>query len=109
MHLVSVLVNLANRGLPFFPFILNCCGAFGLNLLYEEAIGQCEQVLQQNPDDVDALYGMSCCYALQHKIDESLKYLALAINQQPEETKNRAKEDPEFDGIREHLIIYAIT
>ncbi|BBC24087.1 tetratricopeptide repeat protein [Pseudanabaena sp. ABRG5-3] len=76
---------------------------------YDEAIWQCEQVLQQNPNDVDALYGMSCCYALQRNIDESLKYLALAINQQPEETKNRAKKDPEFDGIREHLVIYAIA
>jgi tetratricopeptide (TPR) repeat protein len=76
---------------------------------YEEAVRECEQVLQQNPDDVDALYGMSCCYALQRNIDESLKYLALAINQQPEETKNRAKKDPEFDGIREHLVIYAIA
>ncbi|NMF60513.1 tetratricopeptide repeat protein [Pseudanabaena yagii] len=76
---------------------------------YQEAVRECEQVLQQNPYDVDALYGMSCCYALQRNIDESLKYLALAINQQPEETKNRAKKDPEFDGIREHLVIYAIA
>jgi tetratricopeptide (TPR) repeat protein len=76
---------------------------------YEEAVKECEQVLQQNPDDVDALYGMSCCYALQRNIDESLKYLALAINQEPEETKSRAKKDPEFDGIREHLVIYAIA
>jgi tetratricopeptide (TPR) repeat protein len=76
---------------------------------YEEAVKECEQVLQQNPDDVDALYGMSCCYALQRNIDESLKYLALAIKQQPDETKNRAKKDPEFDGIREHLVIYAIA
>jgi tetratricopeptide (TPR) repeat protein len=76
---------------------------------YEDAVRECEQVLQQKPDDVDALYGMSCCYALQRNIDESLKYLALAINQQPEETKNRAKKDPEFDGIREHLVIYAIA
>jgi tetratricopeptide (TPR) repeat protein len=76
---------------------------------YEEAVKECKQVLQHNPDDVDALYGMSCCYALQRNIDESLKYLALAIKQQPEETKNRAKQDPEFDGIREHLVIYAIA
>lgn len=76
---------------------------------YEEAVRECKQVLQHNPYDWATLYSISCCYALQRNIDESLKYLALAINQQPEETKNRAKKDPEFDGIREHLVIYAIT
>jgi len=67
----------------------------------EEAIRECDSLLQSHPNDVNALYGLSCCYALQGNIDQSIKYLAQAISHQPEETKSRAKKDPEFNGIRE--------
>ncbi|MFO0195064.1 MAG: TPR end-of-group domain-containing protein, partial [Pseudanabaena sp.] len=62
----------------------------------------CDGILQTNPNHVDALYGKACCYALQKDIDESIKYLAIAIDQEPDETKKRANKDPEFDGIRDN-------
>jgi tetratricopeptide (TPR) repeat protein len=70
---------------------------------YAEGIEVCDGILQNNPNHVDALYSMACCYALQKNIDESIKHLTLAIDQEPDETKKRAKEDPEFDGIRDDV------
>jgi len=69
---------------------------------YAEGIEACDGILQTNPNHVDALYGKACCYALQKDIDESIKYLAIAIDQEPDETKKRANKDPEFDGIRDN-------
>ena len=68
---------------------------------YVEGIEACDGILQTNPKHVDALYGKACCYALQKNIDDSIKYLTLAIDQEPDKTKKRANKDPEFDGIRE--------
>lgn len=68
---------------------------------YAEGIEACDGILQTNPNQVDALYGKACCYALQKNIDESIKYLTLAITQETDKTKKRANKDPEFDGIRE--------
>ncbi len=68
---------------------------------YTEGTEACDGILQTNPNHVNALYGKACCYALQKNIDDSIKYLALAIDQEADETKKRAKEDPEFDGIRD--------
>ncbi len=67
---------------------------------HTEGIEACDVILQTNPNHVNALYGKACCYSLQKNIDDSIKYLTLAINQEPEETKKRANKDPEFDGIR---------
>ena len=69
---------------------------------YAEGIETCDGILQANPNHVDALYGKACCNALQKNIDDSIKYLALAIDQEPDETKKRANKDPEFDGIRDN-------
>jgi tetratricopeptide (TPR) repeat protein len=68
---------------------------------YAEGIEVCDGILQTNPNHVNALYGKACCYALQKNIDDSIKYLALAIDQETNETKKRANKDPEFDGIRD--------
>ncbi|WP_103668775.1 tetratricopeptide repeat protein [Pseudanabaena sp. BC1403] len=68
---------------------------------YAEGTEACDGILQNNPNHVDALYGKACCYALQKNIDDSIKYLTLAIDREADETKKRAKEDPEFDGIRD--------
>ena len=68
---------------------------------YADGIEACDGILQKNSNHVNALYGKACCYALQKNIDDSIKYLALAIAQEPDETKKRANKDPEFDGIRD--------
>jgi tetratricopeptide (TPR) repeat protein len=94
-----------NQAIQLEPNDLKCLICRGVLFAwmgrYAEGIEPCDEILQTNPNHVDALYGKSCCYALQKNIDDSIKYLALAIDQEPDETKKRAKKDPEFDGIRD--------
>lgn len=66
---------------------------------YQKTVEICDQVLRDKPDDAPALYGKSCCYALQEKAEESIHYLELAINQDPR-CKKQASKDPEFEKIR---------
>jgi tetratricopeptide (TPR) repeat protein len=80
---------------------INRCVLFAWMEKYAEGIELCDGILQNNPNHVDALYGKACCYALQKNIDDSIKYLTLAIAQEADETKKRANRDPEFDGIRD--------
>jgi tetratricopeptide (TPR) repeat protein len=61
----------------------------------------CDMVLNNNHNNVDVLYAKSCCYALQKNIEDSVKYLDLAIAQKPNMIRKRARRDPEFNGIRE--------
>jgi tetratricopeptide (TPR) repeat protein len=68
---------------------------------YQKAIEICDQVLRDKPNDAPAFYGISCCYALQEKREESIHYLELAIKQDPD-YKKRASEDPEFEKIKSY-------
>jgi tetratricopeptide (TPR) repeat protein len=68
---------------------------------HQQGIESCDVVLKNHPNNPDAFYGKSCCYALQGNIEQAIEYLKLADTQKRNHYKKRAKKEPEFNGIRE--------
>jgi tetratricopeptide (TPR) repeat protein len=68
---------------------------------YEEAIASYDQALAIKTDLVKVLYNKAYCYALLGKTDLALENLQRAIALNPKSVRERAKTDPDFDGIRE--------
>ncbi|NET71052.1 MAG: tetratricopeptide repeat protein [Sphaerospermopsis sp. SIO1G2] len=60
-----------------------------------------DQALEFKPDDHQAWYNKACIYALQSKIELAIENLQTAINLHPDEYREMAKTDSDFDGIRE--------
>ena len=52
------------------------------------------------PDDHQAWYDKACCYALQGNIEQALENLQKAINLNPDQWREWAKTDSDFDSIR---------
>ncbi len=68
---------------------------------YEEAIASYDQALAIKTDLVKVLYNKAYCYDLLGKTDLALENLQRAIALNPKSVRERAKTDPDFDGIRE--------
>ena len=71
------------------------------NLYKEDAIAAYEQAIKIKPDLHEAWYNKACCYALQNNIEQALKNLQQAINLNPDEYREMAKTDSDFDNIRD--------
>ena len=83
------IIYLANRGI-----ILARAGR------YAEALADCEQAIQQKPDDESGYYAKACCYALQGKVEQALENLQKAIDIAAHRSRFAARHNPDFDGIR---------
>ncbi|MEG4216281.1 tetratricopeptide repeat protein [Microcoleus sp. Pol14C6] len=68
---------------------------------YTEALADCEQAIKQNPKHESGYYGKACCYALQGDIGKALDNLQKAIDIAPRRSRNEAKDNPDFDSIRD--------
>lgn len=68
---------------------------------YEAAIASYDRALEVKPDDPDAWYNKACCYALQGKIKSAIENLTQAIHLNPEQYREMAKTDTDFDAIRQ--------
>jgi superkiller protein 3 len=68
---------------------------------YEEAIASYDQALKFKPDYHEAWYNKACCYALQGNIEQALENLQHAINLSPDEYREMAKTNSDFDSIRD--------
>jgi tetratricopeptide (TPR) repeat protein len=61
-----------------------------------------DKALEIQPDCDGAFYNKACCYALQSQIDQAIQNLEQAINLNPDEWREMAKTDSDFDSIRSH-------
>ncbi len=60
------------------------------------------KIPQKAFEDPGVLYNMACLYAASNRPESALQYLSRAIHIDPTNSRERAKDDPDFDGIR-HL------
>lgn len=75
---------------------------------YEEAIASYDQALEIKPDYPSAFYNKACYYALQGNIEKALENLQQAINLNLNKSREMAKTDLDFDGIRENKRFQAL-
>jgi tetratricopeptide (TPR) repeat protein len=68
---------------------------------YDEALIECEQAIEQDPNHGIGYYGKACCYAQQGEIDLAIENLLKAIDIKPRLSRTEAKHNPDFDSIRE--------
>ncbi|MBE9125054.1 MULTISPECIES: Uma2 family endonuclease [unclassified Coleofasciculus] len=68
---------------------------------YREAIASFNKVLEFQPNYADAFYNKACCYALQGNVEQAIENLQQALNLSPDEYREDAKIDSDFDSIRE--------
>ena len=67
---------------------------------YEEAIASYDRSLQIKPDDSSSYYNKACAYSLQNNLELALENLQKVIQIAPEEYREMAKTDSDFDNIR---------
>jgi tetratricopeptide (TPR) repeat protein len=67
----------------------------------EEAIASYDKALEIRPDDHFSWYIKACCYALQGNVELTIENLQQAINLSPDQYRESAKTDLEFDSLRE--------
>ncbi len=67
---------------------------------YKDALADCEQAIKQDPKHESGYYGRACCYALKGEIDPVIDNLKKAIDITPRFSRREAKNNPDFDIIR---------
>ena len=60
------------------------------------------------PDYHGAFYNKACCYALHSQIDQAIQNLQQAIDLNPDEYREMAKTDSDFDSVRSHTRFQAL-
>jgi tetratricopeptide (TPR) repeat protein len=67
----------------------------------EEAIASYDQALKIKPDKDEVWYNKACCYGLLGNVDLAIENLEQAINLNPNQWQEQAKNNSDFDTIRE--------
>jgi WD40 repeat protein len=67
---------------------------------YDEAMADWDKVLEIDPNHANAYCNKACYFALQDQVELVLENLRRAIELEPEEYRELAKTDADFDGIR---------
>ncbi len=75
---------------------------------FEEAIASYDQALEIKPDYTSAFYNKACCYALQGNVEQAIENLQQAIKLSPEKYREMAKNDSDFNKIREDVRFQAL-
>ncbi|MCG9889712.1 MAG: tetratricopeptide repeat protein, partial [Thermosynechococcaceae cyanobacterium MS004] len=68
----------------------------------EEAIASYDKAIELKPDLHQAWYNKACCYALQNNLESAIANLSHAITLSPDEYRELAKTDSDFDPIRDN-------
>jgi len=76
-------------------------GTLGKLGRYEAAIAAYDAALAIKSDKHEALYNKACCYGLQSQVGPALENLERAIQLSPDEYREMAKTDTDFDAIRD--------
>jgi tetratricopeptide (TPR) repeat protein len=109
-NLLLELGNLLDAAKEYEAAIAKSNKGFALMKLdrYEEAITSFDKVLEIQPSHHIACYKKACCYALQGNIEQAIENLQQAINLSPDECREWAKTDSDFDSIREDERFHAL-
>ncbi|MBD1805206.1 tetratricopeptide repeat protein [Microcoleus sp. FACHB-SPT15] len=67
----------------------------------EEALISFDKALEIKPDLQQAWYNKASCYALQGNVEQAIENLQQAINLAPDQWRDFAKNESDFDSIRE--------
>jgi tetratricopeptide (TPR) repeat protein len=67
---------------------------------YTEALAECEIAIQQDPKHESGYYAKACYYALHGELEQVIENLQKAIEIAPRRSRQEAKRNPDFDGIR---------
>ncbi|OYQ65540.1 hypothetical protein B9G53_07035 [Pseudanabaena sp. SR411] len=67
---------------------------------YDKATISFGKFLKLQPDHVEALYELACCYALQNKVQKAVEHLKEAITLSPDKYLAKALTDSSFELIR---------
>jgi tetratricopeptide (TPR) repeat protein len=67
---------------------------------YEKSIEYCEKSIKMNPDSEFGHYGKACCYALKGDERLAIESFEKAVNLEPSHCRSEAKNNPDFDKIR---------
>jgi len=68
---------------------------------YAEALAACEQAVKQDPKHESGYYAKACYYALQGELEQAINNLRKSIEIASRLSRNEAKYNPDFDGIRD--------
>ncbi len=68
---------------------------------YAEALAVCEEAVTQNPEHESVYYAKACYYALQGELKSAIDNLQKAIAIAPRLSRREAKQNPDFDSIRD--------
>ncbi|PSB56273.1 site-2 protease family protein [Chamaesiphon polymorphus] len=71
---------------------------------YEAAITTYQKIVEIDPNNAPVHYDLACCYALQGQSDLAISHLERALALKPEQLKEHARIDPDFDLLRKNLI-----
>lgn len=70
---------------------------------WDKSIEYYLKLLELTPDNVDIIYNLASVYSLKNDKENSFLYLEKALKLAPEETKENAKTDPDFDNIKKEV------
>jgi tetratricopeptide (TPR) repeat protein len=65
-----------------------------------EAIASYDHALAIKPDDANVFDNKACCYSLWGQPDDALTCLARAVELAPDEYRQLAQDDADFDSLR---------
>ena len=68
---------------------------------YAEALADCDQAIQQDPKHESGYYAKACYYALQGELEQAINNLEKSIELAPRRSRREAKNNPDFDRIRD--------
>jgi tetratricopeptide (TPR) repeat protein len=88
----------ANRGI-----ILARAGRF------EEALADCNLAIEQDSSSECGYYALACYAAHQNNIEQVISSLQMAIDIAPHRCRSEAKNNPDFDGIRDNELFRALV
>lgn len=75
---------------------------------HKEAVSNYNKALELKPNDPMIFYNKACCYALQSNTEDAIEYLSLAIALAPDEYREMAKTNSDFDSIRDNEAFEAL-
>ena len=75
---------------------------------YPKAIHDYDQAIKLNPEEAAAYYNKACCYGVQGVVSDAVIWLRKALELDVEEYCKLAKDDSDFDRIREEEAFNAL-
>jgi len=68
---------------------------------YTESLAECEHAIHQDPKNESGYYAKACCYALQGETEQAIDSLRAAIDIASSRSRREARQNPDFDSIRD--------